>query len=102
MKTLPSTLFPDGDYILRVDYAADNDYVEIPNPPNTTPRTRTEAHPLHYYRGTDLPIRVDADLSGVMVAVARTLRSGESIRANGPQALNDLRFWAISLSKNLF
>jgi hypothetical protein len=62
-------LISEGDYILRVNYAADNDYVEIPNPPNFTPSTRTEAHPLHYYGRTELPIHVDADLSGVMVAV---------------------------------
>jgi hypothetical protein len=61
-------LISEGDYILRVNYAADNDYVEIPNPPNFTPSTRTEAHPLHYYGRTELPIHVDADLSGVMVA----------------------------------
>ena len=62
-------LISEGNYILRVDYAADNDYVEIQNPPNSTPRTRAEAHPLHYYGGTELPIHVDADLSGVMVTV---------------------------------
>ena len=62
-------LISEGNYILRVDYAADNDYVEIPNPPNSSPRTRTEARPLHYYGRTELPIHVDAELSGVMVTV---------------------------------
>jgi len=62
-------LISEGNYILRVDYAADNDYVEIPNPPNNSPRTRTEARPLHYYGRTELPIHVDAELSGVMVTV---------------------------------
>ncbi len=62
-------LISEGNYILRVNYAADNDYVEIPNPPNSTPQTRTEVHPRRYYGGTELPIHVDADLSGVMVTV---------------------------------
>jgi hypothetical protein len=60
---------PEGDYILAVNYAADNDYQEVPNPPHMEPPTRTETHPLHTYGMAELPIHVDVDLSDVIVKV---------------------------------
>jgi len=62
-------LIREGNYILRVNYAADNDYEEISNPPNSTPPTWTEIRALHYYGRVEFPLHVDHDLSGVAVAV---------------------------------
>jgi hypothetical protein len=60
---------PEGDYILRVEYAADVEYDEIPNPPHSTPPTRTETRMLRSYGSADLRLHIDGELSGVIVAV---------------------------------
>ncbi len=60
---------PEGDYILRVSSAADTEYVEIPNAPHSMPPSRTEARTSRNYGSADYPIHIEADLSGVVVAV---------------------------------
>jgi hypothetical protein len=60
---------PAGDYILQAASAADLEYVETANPPNSSPPTRTESHPLHNYGPAELTLHIDGDLSGVTIAV---------------------------------
>ena len=60
---------PEGDYILQVSGAADNEYEEIPNPPHSSPPTRTETHTLRTYSPAERPLHVDNDLTGVVVSV---------------------------------
>ncbi len=60
---------PEGDYILEVSGAADYEYEEIPNPPNSAPPTRIESHMLHSYGAAEMPLHVEGDMSGVTVAV---------------------------------
>ena len=60
---------PEGDYILRVNGASDNEYVEIPNGPHSMPPTRTETHTVRSYGSVDYPLHVVGDLTGLVVAV---------------------------------
>lgn len=60
---------PEGDYILRVTGAADYEYEEIRNPPNTSPPTQTRRHLLRGYGPAEISIHVEGDMSGVMVTV---------------------------------
>lgn len=60
---------PEGDYILRVSSASDNEYVEVPNAPHSMPPTRSETHTLRNYGIADYPLHVGSDLAGVVVAV---------------------------------
>jgi hypothetical protein len=60
---------PEGDYILRVNSASDNEYVEIPNPPHSSPPTRTETHTVRGYGSADYPLHIGSDLAGIVVAV---------------------------------
>lgn len=60
---------PEGDYILRVDQASDNEYRQIPNAPNSVPPTRTETHTLRHYGPTQQPVQVLGETAGLIVAV---------------------------------
>jgi hypothetical protein len=60
---------PEGDYILRVNSASDNEYVEVANGAHSMPPTRTETHTLRSYGSADYPLHVGGDLTGVVVAV---------------------------------
>ena len=60
---------PEGDYILRVNSASDNEYVEIPNAPHSMPPTRTETHTVRSYGSADYPLHVGSDLTSVVVVV---------------------------------
>jgi hypothetical protein len=60
---------PEGDYILRADGGSDVEYVEIPNPPHSSPPTRSERNTLHQYGSGDLPIHVEGDISGLTIPV---------------------------------
>ena len=60
---------PEGDYILRIGYAADTEWFETPNPPHMSPPTRTDYRTLRTYGSADLLLHVEGDLSGVTVTV---------------------------------
>lgn len=60
---------PEGDYILEVSGAADYEYEEIPNPPNSSPPFQIERHMLRGYGPAEMPLHVEGDMSGVTVAV---------------------------------
>ena len=60
---------PEGDYILRVNGAADVDYVEKPNPPGSIPSSYAEPRFLRTYGSADQLIHVTSDLTGILVAV---------------------------------
>ena len=60
---------PEGDYILQIGFAADTEWFETPNPPHTSPPTRTDYRNVRTYGSADLPLHVEGDISGVTVAV---------------------------------
>lgn len=60
---------PEGDYVLHVEDASDNEYREVPNKSDSWPPTQTETRTIRRYGTADQPIRVASDLSGVTVAV---------------------------------
>jgi hypothetical protein len=60
---------PEGDYLLHVSNASDNDYKEIPSCQGCMPPTRTETHVLKSYGTAEVPIHVGDDVTGVSVAV---------------------------------
>ena len=60
---------PEGDYILQIGFAADVEYAEIPNPPHSSPPTRTDFHTLRTYGPADLALHVEGDMSGLTVTV---------------------------------
>jgi hypothetical protein len=66
------TFVPEGDYILHIDNASDNEYEQVPNPPGSIPPTRTNTHVLHRYEAADQPVHVDGDLSGIVVSVTES------------------------------
>ncbi|MGO8934680.1 MAG: hypothetical protein ACLPLZ_11370 [Terracidiphilus sp.] len=60
---------PEGDYILHVEDASDNEYREVPNKSDSWPPTQTETRTIRRYGTADQPIHVASELSGVTVAV---------------------------------
>jgi hypothetical protein len=70
---------PEGDYILHVDEAADNEYREVQNSPGAWPQTRTETRTLRQYGPTDKPIHVSGDFTEVIVEVPDLVQKPHSI-----------------------
>jgi hypothetical protein len=60
---------PEGNYILRVDTAADVTYEDVPYPPGTMPPTHEVTHPIHAYGNADQPINVHDDAPTVVISV---------------------------------
>jgi hypothetical protein len=60
---------PEGDYIVRVDSASDNEYVEVPAPAHSAPPTSLDSHTIRSYGSADQPIHVSSDMTGVTIAV---------------------------------
>jgi hypothetical protein len=60
---------PEGNYILRVDNAADVTYEDVPYPPGTMPPTHEVAHPIHAYGNADQPINIHDDAPTVVLSV---------------------------------
>ncbi len=58
---------PEGDYILRVSDAADNEYVESRDPNSS--RTQIVPHALRSYGPAQIPLHIEGDMSGVTIAV---------------------------------
>jgi hypothetical protein len=60
---------PEGNYILRVDSAADVTYEDVSNPPGTLPAAHEEAHTIHDYGTADQPISIHDDAPTIVVSV---------------------------------
>jgi hypothetical protein len=60
---------PEGDYILKVNSAADARFEEIPNGPGSVPPSWTKTTKVHEYGTTEVPLHVDGERTGVMVNV---------------------------------
>jgi hypothetical protein len=60
---------PEGNYILRVDTAADVAYEDVPYPPGSVPPTHEETHVIHAYGATDQPINIHDDAPTVVLSV---------------------------------
>jgi Carboxypeptidase regulatory-like domain len=59
----------EGDYILKVGFAADYEYVEVPNAPQVSPPTYTDRRTLRSYGGADLPVHVEGEIWGLTISV---------------------------------
>jgi hypothetical protein len=70
---------PEGNYILRVDTAADVTYEDVPYPPGTMPPTHEVTHTIHAYGQADQPINIHDDASTVVLSVP------EKGAASGPK-----------------
>jgi hypothetical protein len=66
-NTFKFAFVPEGDYILRAD-GVDNDYVEVPNSPDSWPPTHTEPKLLRSYGTAEQPIHVAGELTGITVS----------------------------------
>jgi hypothetical protein len=60
---------PEGDYVLKVNSAADARFEEVPNPPGSVPPSRTETTMVHEYGTTEVTLHVDSERTGVTVDV---------------------------------
>jgi hypothetical protein len=66
-NTFTFAFVPEGDYILRAE-GVDNDYVEVPNGPDSWPPTHTEPKLLRSYGTAEQPIHVAGELTGITVS----------------------------------
>jgi hypothetical protein len=60
---------PEGDYVLKVNSAADARFDEIPNSPGSVPPSHTETTVVHEYGTAEVPLHVDSERTGVTVDV---------------------------------
>ncbi|MBS1806224.1 MAG: carboxypeptidase regulatory-like domain-containing protein [Acidobacteria bacterium] len=60
---------PTGDYLLRVNYAADVTFKEVPNPPGSTPSTWMSKNTVRSYGYVELPLHVDSDRESLAIEV---------------------------------
>lgn len=60
---------PEGDYVLKVNSAADVRFEEIPNSPGTFPPSWTKTTMVHEYGTTEVLFHVDSERNGVTVDV---------------------------------
>jgi hypothetical protein len=60
---------PAGDYLLKVNFAADAVFEEVSNPPGSMPPSSTKTTVVHSYVPTEAPIRVDSDRTDLTVDV---------------------------------
>jgi hypothetical protein len=60
---------PEGDYILHVEGAADVEYRDVSNAPNSWPPSTTEARTLRRYAAADQPIQVIGETADLIVSV---------------------------------
>jgi hypothetical protein len=66
-NTFTFAFVPEGDFILRAD-GVDNEYVEVPNSPDSWPPTHTEPKLLRSYGTAEQPLHVAGELTGVSVS----------------------------------
>lgn len=60
---------PEGDFVLKVNSAADARFDEVLNAPGSFPPSWTKATTVHEYGTTEIPLHVDSDRTGVTVDV---------------------------------
>jgi hypothetical protein len=60
---------PEGNYILRVDNAADVTYEDVPYPAGTMPPTHEVTHLVHAYGDADQPLNIHDDAPTVVLSV---------------------------------
>jgi hypothetical protein len=60
---------PEGDYVLKVNSAADARFDEIPNSPHSVPPSWTKTTKVHEYGTTEVPLHVGSERTGVTVDV---------------------------------
>jgi hypothetical protein len=59
----------EGDYVLNVPMSADVDYVPAPRRSGALDPLQFNAHVLHFFGSTSVPLHVDGDMDGVIVKV---------------------------------
>ncbi len=59
----------DGDYILSSPMSTDIDYQLRPQQPGSALPPQYDAHPRHLYGSASIPLHVDSDIDGVIIAV---------------------------------
>ncbi len=60
---------PEGDYLLKVNSAADARFDEVPNPPGSVPASWKKITMVHEYGTAEIPLHIDSDRTGVAVDV---------------------------------
>jgi hypothetical protein len=70
---------PEGDYILKVNSAADARFEEIPNSPGSVPPSWTKTTMVHEYGTTEVPLHVDSERTGVTVDVPEKGSAANSV-----------------------
>jgi len=60
---------PEGDYILRVEEAADNEYRHMPNDSKSWSPPRTETRTLRRYGMAEQRVQVIGEMAGLIVTV---------------------------------
>ena len=60
-ETFDFPFVPEGDYVLRVVFAADAVFEDIPNPPGSAPAYQTQSKVVRSYGFVEVPLRVDGD-----------------------------------------
>ncbi len=60
---------PEGDYLLKVNSAADARFDEVPNAPGSMPPSWTKTTMAHEYGTTEIPLHVETERTGVTVDV---------------------------------
>lgn len=68
-QTFDFPFVPEGDYVVKVDFAADARFEYIPNPPGSVPSSITHKTVLHSYEATQVPLHVDSDRTELTVEV---------------------------------
>jgi hypothetical protein len=60
---------PEGEYVLRISFAADALFEDVPNQPGFTPAFETKKTVLRTYAFTEVPLHVDGDRNDLTVVV---------------------------------
>jgi hypothetical protein len=76
---------PEGNYILRVDTAADVTYEDVPFPPGTMPPSHEVAHTIHAYGNADQPINIHDDTPTIVISVPEKGAAAASRQAAASQ-----------------
>lgn len=69
---------PEGEYVLRVGFAADALFEDVQNQPGFTPAFETRKTVLRTYAFTEVPLHVDGDRNDLTVAVPANAMNSRS------------------------
>lgn len=70
---------PEGDYVLKVNSAADVSFEEIPNSPGSVPPSHTKTNILHEYGTVEIPIHVDSERGDLTINVPDKTSTDKSV-----------------------